>query len=522
MSYDDVVNSSGLHGFMSDLDIRFPSVNGVVSAIRDFAVLHGWTNPTVGGDSDGTRAQNNIAAVGPPAHIDPSNHHSCIAFDNLIGVFQGTDYQFFDPHAVPPDADPTGNLDGAGYVIKGVACGTSIAGSLGAMTGALTGGTPWIFVLSTTPDPGDGLYHGTVLAKLNGPAYNVDSFSPPGLWEPSNQNIVVGPGPTRGGWYIHSTPAPVTGDKIMIWLFEAEFGNMRIQASLNGAACNEYPLVSSFFNLSVGPYQFTFQELPGQTRDPGDVAPTTGGGGFNLVAALNVPPAYGPQTINVSGVDSPLLGTVIVHTATPHGLLVGDRVNIKNVLGTALVNGSWYVLATPLPTSMLISPDRATGLLGDGTTYVSGGVITYGIFESLVATGGLAGQFSSSAHTFVKHNGIFKSSWTSTRNTVTFDGVSMPVLNVASTDDGITSAGKPLLHAPYVMLRTQDDSGTGVREARIAGMLWDSFIQLQRHPYSTKFTYKGPSDSTPVMHMVWIGDTTTLPMVNASLVLRAV
>jgi hypothetical protein len=89
--------------------------------------------------------------------------------------------------------------------------------------------------------------------------------------------------------------------------------------------------------------------------------------------------------INTKPLSGTITGTTnanpdVITTATAHGLAVGDPINLAGVLGDTAVNGNFYALATPSPTTFTISATTGNGavaIAGNGA-YTGGGTWGYG------------------------------------------------------------------------------------------------------------------------------------------------
>jgi hypothetical protein len=348
------------------------------------------------------------------------------------------------------------------------------------------------------------------------------------------------------------------------------------------------------FNIGAGPYQIAIGLKPYTSTDLG--------GTSMLAAALNVPSAMGPASVSVTGVPT-LTPAAIIQTSAAHGLTVGDRVQIQNIVGPTNLNGSWWVARVPATNKLEISDAPLSFIFGNGdayttggsvmdettltgpftisavtnttgspvvvttatahgfipgdvvaisgvggatningtwtvgevlsttafeiamedmgvqvadTAYISGGTIASGIFNACFATsqiigGGLAGGnlYDDGQNTVVACQGIW-GTFNSNARTLAAYSVALPCPFQGTGGDGNTTADKPLILAPYVSLRIANG-----QEARIAGTLWDSYIQLQNSDYGSIESYQG----TPFF--AWVANENESTFFNATLWIRA-
>ncbi len=568
------VTDSGTHD-SDTFDFTQLNANSNISLMRDLADLHGWTNPTVDGQPDGVQATTSLLAIVWPFHSPGDASGVPDTFGGaLAGFFDGEEYIFYDPLALPPDPDPSGPG------IIGVPLGTTENGTLGNFVALVNGNTRWDFVFGSFTL---GEATGTATAYLNGPDGNE------GQWAPNSQYL-FGPPPIGGGWNIYSTAAPETGDQMKMTIYLGEFGNCTLKTYLPTGSSNtvNYPLAWAVYNLAVNGYQIMAQAVPGTSIVDGDNAFSLGGGVTLIVSALNVPSDYGPTSVSVSGVTNTGPGSVpvVIQTSTAHGLTMQDRVRIASVLGATLVNGDWWVARVNSATSFEVSDANLVcvfgsgnaytsggtvfvietsavlnitnvvnsiglpvivttstphelvpgedvelssvgGILalsgaytvfqvlspiefeiavwdagrldGNGDAYMSGGTVTMGIFQAMLATGGWNGQlFDNGTATTIAVQGVFGAfndprDSTGRLRTLAAYTATMPVLYTGSGGAGQTDAAKPVIHAPYVAVRIAN-----AIETRIAGTLWNAYIELDNVPYGTLSTY----DNT--RYMSWV------------------
>jgi hypothetical protein len=220
--------------------------------------------------------------------------------------------------------------------------------------------------------------------------------------------------------------------------------------------------------------------------------------------------------ISISAITNAPAGPVIVETASPHGFLVGDIVAMSSIGGVTALDGEWSVGEVLSPTSFEIAAVDAATQLGNGAGYSSGGTVTSGIFNAMVATGQIVGGGLASGNlyddgqgTAIATQGIWGHFPDNARTLAPYS-IALPVPNLGTAGDGRTTAAKALVVAPYVSVRIANN-----QEARIAGTLWDSYIQLSNAPYGTMASYDG------VTFAAWADNTGPSNFFNATLFIRA-
>jgi hypothetical protein len=241
----------------------------------------------------------------------------------------------------------------------------------------------------------------------------------------------------------------------------------------------------------------------------GDGNTYTGGGSVYDVATST--------SYSISAVRNDTGDPVLITTSTAHGLEPGDFADVSGVGGIAHLTGSYSVAAVPSPTTFEIATLDAGILEGSGAAYTSGGALTTGIFQSMIASSALADLFYddgegtmtasqgiSGAFADQRRTHIDGSKSTSTLAAYTV-ALHVPWTGVAG--DQMTSAAKPIIVAPYVATRIAP-----AHETRIAGTLWDSYVHLQNFDYGTP-RFVGGVGFSSVLNI----DTLT----NATLFLRA-
>ncbi|HZF71882.1 MAG TPA: hypothetical protein VEZ51_00520, partial [Gemmatimonadaceae bacterium] len=205
---------------------------------------------------------------------------------------------------------------------------------------------------------------------------------------------------------------------------------------------------------------------------------------------------------------------ILIRTHANHGLELLDRVVIAGNIPT-LVNGTFYVVEIPTNKTLKVSITRdGVPILGDGDPYVTSGTISRGISNAMIATGSLANTPYDQGKTCVMLQGLFRDLAVSPLDTTDGSpiyGVSLPMMNIGtSAVDGLDSNAKPVCHAPYVSIAIHDDS-----ESLIAGLLWDSFVELRVQPFAAA-SYVG-SD----VFMNWLEYNAVLRLMESSLWFKA-
>lgn len=590
----DVATGTYIYSTGGPLSFLIPDVNTSITTMRDNLVGAGWTNPTLmDGDQDGTLATSTLLAFVWPFHQSGSDHSGVPdTFGGaIVGTFDGVQFQFYDPHALPPDTDPTLFI-GLEPSIIGVPLSSSDNGTLAAFVGVFGTYTRWS---ASFPAFSGGESLGTITAQHTGPDSNVDLASGAGFWEPSGQYL-GGSGPIGGGWNLYSSLAPVTNDQMKLRIYEGNFGGAYPAFDFelpNGSGHTvTFQLSHVHYNFGVNGYQIAFRGVDGE--DGHDT------GGTNvLAAALNVPAEMGPETFTVSSVTNPNGSTPVeIDTSAAHGLAMQDRIKISGAAGATQINGAWWVAkvvspsavwvsdaplvfifgdghtytgggqafkppsgpllnisavhniatdavlvtttaahtfepgdlielstvggitsldgfwtvaSTPSPTSFEIAAQDTGILAGDGSTYTANSAtLTKGIFQAMVATSGLTTAFYGAGT--VACQGVFGSfsgEGTPQRTLATYGIAIHPIFNGYGTD-GVTTASKPVILAPYVALRI-----AAGHETRIAGTLWNSYVKLQTHPYQTMEVF----DDVP--YIAWVPHDVALGLLNATLFFRA-
>jgi hypothetical protein len=496
MPYGNPLALSGNGGFKGFNLSTGPSINTAINDARDWALLHGWTNPA----SEGTAANADMTVVAVPFRFDGAPASEVPINASSFGGFDGKWFDLYDPGATPPDPDPTGNAGPFGTVVVGVQLGLSAAATLAFFNAALGANTRYTSTISIT-DPMTGSGTGQIIAKGDGPDYHDPE------WAPDSANIAGAP-PLGGGWYLYSTPAPDTGDQMRMWIGRPkDFGGpCSFITELSGHLTNKIELRFAKYQASINPYQVAWQMSPGESA-------VTGSKGF-LAACLKVPPEQAPVSISISSVSNASLADVVINTASAHDMEIGQRAWVSGATGAALINGLWWVVDTPSPTSLKISATSGgSALQGDGSAFAGTAVVQYGIFQSAIVTTGLINSpVTSQAEVSLLVNGSFKSSWTVSGPHRSIVPAMLPMINIGTeTVDGVTSAGKPVLQPAYVALTFENDA-----EARIAGLLWDATVELKNRTYDQRMRIQGD------VFTAWMEDTRTLRPMNGALWLRAV
>jgi hypothetical protein len=238
----------------------------------------------------------------------------------------------------------------------------------------------------------------------------------------------------------------------------------------------------------------------------GTGASYTGGG-----TIFRVSDGGGP-TVNISAVQNTPGSPVLIETTVAHGLEPGDIVETDSIGGIPALNAQWSVGEVPTPTTLEIAIQDAGLLIGDGTSYsANSATLTSGLFEAMVVSGGLDSSFYGAAT--VACQGVFGSfsgEGDPVRTLANYTIAIHPIFDGAAGTDGVTSANKPVIAAPYVALRI----ATG-QETRIAGTFWNSYVKLQTHAYGTMETFND------VPYVAWVKHDVALGLLNATLFFRA-
>lgn len=488
--YGESIYSVGSGGFSNLINGAQPFVKGSVTAIRNFLVAHGWT----GTDDDGTFAQTTITGLGIEFHV-PGHP---LTFRN-IGVFAEVAYILYDPFDTSLGEPPMpGDTDGSGHPLAGIPVGLSMADTVANINTSLTAGTSYTFAMAMT-DPITAV--GPVIAKSKGPAFNIDATDDIGEWGPAGDNL-AGPPPTGGGWYATPTTSPI-GDTFRLFIGE-HLDKLKFQVQLinGGSDAPALDLTNVRYRAHANPHQFTMQQYPE------DVFPINEGSGkYFLVSMLHVPSENVAADHSVASLSGTSSTPLVIHTGGAHGALVGDECWI--IALSSAMNGAWYVVAVPAADQVEVSATPGgSPVLGTTLNLVDSGLghlKTGGIFSAVVTLqeGSLSAATVSTIAAVISVNGVFKSSWSGRAGMI---GVGLPSIDVGTLGSALTSDGKSITHAPFVMAAIRDD-----QEARIIGHLWDSFVELQREDLATRATDGG------IVYMNWLHDARTLRMIEASL-----
>jgi hypothetical protein len=214
-------------------------------------------------------------------------------------------------------------------------------------------------------------------------------------------------------------------------------------------------------------------------------------------------------------------GPVVITTVLPNGYQPGDFVSPSGAGGIANLRGVYSVAAVLSPTEFEIAKFDAGILDGDGNAYTGGGTLTSGIFQAMFAAqiDTLFYDDGNTSGSVVAAQGVFGSFTLQQR--LYLDG-SMELSSLATysmaihvpwsgeAGDGETSALKPILVAPYVALRI-----AAGQETRLAGTLWDSYVELQNYDYGQRATHEG------ISYMAWVTHEPTLATLNATLFMKS-
>lgn len=262
---------------------------------------------------------------------------------------------------------------------------------------------------------------------------------------------------------------------------------------INGAWWVAKVVTDKQFYISADPLVFIFGD---------GNAYTSGGQVFKPPSGTNA---------NISAIRNDVADPVLFETATVHGFVPGDIVEVSTVGGIPLLDDFWSVAEVPTPQTFEIATQDTGLLIGDGTTYTpNSATLTKGLFQAMVATSDLTTTLYGRAT--VACQGVFGSfsgEGTPQRTLATYGVAIHPIYNGFGSD-GVTTASKPVVAAPYVALRI----ATG-HETRIAGTLWNSYVKLQQHPYQTMETFND------VSYIAWVPHDIALGLLNATLFFRA-
>ncbi len=506
MSYGNPLTLSG-NGGVNSFDCTSPARrNLAINAIRTWALLHGWTNPLVGGDHDGTPAFSDMTTIAVPAHSGAPGGFSQVPLNSTgMGGFDGYWFYFWDPYSTlggphgHGDEDPSGHAGPFGTIVVGVPLGLNDPdATVSNFASALAANTRYTFTVTAFQNPITALGAGTLTAKGNGPDYH-DPF-----WAPDSSSI-AGPSPLGGGWYLYSTPAPNTGDQIKLWVVRPfggdGSGELTLQAIPDGITTGQVGLRNDVHNAVISPYHIMFQQRAG--------GPTITGSKAYMAVCLAIPPEIQPTSFNVTAITNVNAQDIVLTTDVPHGLKLDGRCWISGVIGpTVNVNGTWWVAAVPSPSSLKISAKSVVSgagsiLQGNGVgSYTgTGGILKRGVFQSVLVTDGLTDQpiINSGAITVIV-NGSIKTSWTTTtppsgHRTVT--PVLLQTINIGTEhQDGLSSIGvKPIFQPVYVAMTFEDDA-----PARIAGTIWDTTLELKNRDYGDQNYINGDKFMTWMVH----------------------
>ncbi len=509
MSYGNPLTLSG-NGGVNQFDCTSaPSRNASVDAIRDWAILHGWTNPMVGADHAGTKAFSDMVTIAVPAHSGAPGGFSQVPLNSQgMGGFDGFWFTFWDPYSTlggphgHGDEDPTGNPGPFGTTYVGVELGlNSPDTTIQNFAAKLSSFTRYVFVQTVFQNPVTALGAGILTAKGNGPDYN-DPF-----WAPDSSSI-SGPSPLGGGWYLYSTAAPNTNDQIRLWVVRPfggdGSGELTLQAQTGGVDTGAVGLRNDHHNAVISPYHVMFQQVPG--------GPTITGSKAYMAVCLAIPPEIIPSMFAITGITNTSSQDVVITTSAPHGFQVDGRAWIDGIPSgpTSGLNGTWWVAAVPSPTTLKISAKSTVSatppgapVQGDGTGSYggTGGILKRGVFQSVLVTDGLTDQpIITSGNVTVIVNGSVKTSWTTTtppsgHRTVT--PVLLQTINIGTQhQDGLSNVGvKPVFQPVYVAMTFEDDA-----PARIAGTIWDTALELKDRSYGDQNYINGDKFMTWMVH----------------------
>lgn len=493
MPYQDPsIIDSGNPGFRT-FSATPQNVNSLIDDLKDWFVAHDWIWPVVGLDHAGTEAVTKITYVAIPFHTGGSGGFSQVPNNGAVmGMFDGVYFVFWDPFSSKGgphgsgDEDPTGQsitINGQTFPVVGVPLGTTAQETLTSFTGKATGNTRYVFT-GFINDINSGSGSGTVTAKANGPSYN----EPP--WAPAGSSAGAPP-PIGGGWIIFSPAAPTTGDKQKLLIYRAVLnGNLSFQVTFNGAF--QGPIFSLYFlnyYAHVSSYQFVFEALPGQTPGTGDTAALgASGGSFYFSSCLYVPDDIANVWIGISSVNNAASAPVILTTSVDHDLEPGNQVWIDSFPKTGATNFlnnrdggiPWVVATTPTPTTFTL-----TDVTGDGavlTDLENSGRVLCGVFSACVAFSNSGFSSGNQNNKMILMNNNFKTAWAGGGvNKPTTIPMMLPIVNVGTENTiGYTSTLKSLGHAPYISVTFQDH-----QEARVCGILWDSWVELKNEDPAT-------------------------------------
>lgn len=195
--------------------------------------------------------------------------------------------------------------------------------------------------------------------------------------------------------------------------------------------------------------------------------------------------------LNITAIQNDVTDPIRITTDVPHLFQVGDLIGIAGAGGLSFLTGQWTCAEVLSPTQFEIANEDLGMLIGDGIPYTSGGTVTNGVFNAIIATTQFNGLNTPSSlyddgqGTMVAVQGVL-GFFPSNDRTLAHYSVALPVPMTGTQGDGETTALKPLIMAPYVLTRIAQN-----QESRIAGTLWDSYMQLQNTPYGTIETYQG-------------------------------
>lgn len=243
-------------------------------------------------------------------------------------------------------------------------------------------------------------------------------------------------------------------------------------------------------------------------------------------------PQWAPDGENTSGFPPRLGGWYLLSTPAPN---TGDFMRLwiyENVQGNCavqirfrddadfdcdefpLAQKNWHFTCNPFQLSMQVKTGESS-LSGDSFRnndfYIASCLsvpdeFKDGIQSAAFVSADLQNQFQSKTNTAVLVNGTFKKTWAQITGDVF--GVSLPLIDIGTgAQDANSSAMKPVEQVPLVSLAIADNA-----EGYIAGALWDSYLSIRRYAYEQRVQ----SDGKP-SYIVWIQDTQTLHLTNASL-----
>ena len=566
--YINPVTSSGNGGYLPSLNLTFPidhslfsPINSGIEALKDFLVARGWDLITP------TFAWTLMDTIAIPFR-DESNTDpfSVVPSDSrFFGIFDTKQFQLWDPFSTMGgphgmgDEDPTGNSDSYGNSIVGVELGRSALGTLENFTAKFNAFSLWE---STGIFLGDDLeYHFYVQAQTAGTTGNVDRSAPlhlNGMWEP-NASMLASVPPREGGYILKSADNPFTSDYLTLWIYQARISqNMVVRVKFNDLtlelptdkpvqqptflrSTSNHPMSAFKYQVHACPYQFAMVNLPGQSADLGDLAPTDGGGPYFLASALCVPDDFKatvkkiihatdvsghPLILQTGTVEDPGGGDPLIITPTPHNFTVGEVISIIGV-GSGVDGKTRYVSAIVSDTEFEFRVTKAGSSYAGSGSLVGVDLVAHGAHVSTHGVSHVCAAFGSPSirnspfstdgeKVWVYLNGEFQDDFSAAvRNGFVAAGLILINIGTAAVTCE-TSAAKPVIHAPYVALTTQPDE-----ELRLAGVFWDGFVELKVQPVAFASTFpmyaNVVTDAGDKRFVNWLQDTDTLRLVDCSL-----